>query len=354
MMSSFINAMCPQNAATEMMQLIHTQSLCLKQWLHSARKTNQNIVWTECNADSLWQNFQTKVKRRWAYLMNAEDTANCKLLKFKHAFVGSYIVQFTQPICTRQDCLVLSVSVSVVWTELATSQDCRKQKILKLFCPFSKCGVNRVLSCLDPVSNLQLGLSSQTRSHRIQDWTKLFSLHYIENYWKQSRLVTNSVHITDTDKTRQTSLVLSVWVVWTRHKTYKTTDLSRMSNTQSTVSRWWLLVCYLLQSTYRLRITIRERVRHTSAEARLDGCLQQQLHGATECDADEALRADIILLLAAECNHQCHHTAAAAAAVVSPIAFYLVWPLFLIVFHSPFTIEYFCKALPASCKRRRY
>ena len=55
-----------------------------------------------------------------------------------------------------QDCLVLSESV--VWTELATSQDCWRQKISKLFCPVSKCDVNRVLFCLDPVSNLQPGL----------------------------------------------------------------------------------------------------------------------------------------------------------------------------------------------------
>ena len=63
---------------------------------------------------------------------------------------------------TRLSCLVLSASA--VWNEFATSQDCRQQKISKLnmfsfsqFCPVSKCGVNRVLSCLDPVSNLQLG-----------------------------------------------------------------------------------------------------------------------------------------------------------------------------------------------------
>ena len=53
------------------------------------------------------------------------------------------------------------------------------------FCPVSKCGVNWVLSCLNPVSNLQL-----------------FSLKYIEEYWKLSWLVANSVHTTDTDKIR--------------------------------------------------------------------------------------------------------------------------------------------------------
>ena len=54
------------------------------------------------------------------------------------------------------------------------------------FCPVSKCGLNRVLSCLDPVSNFQL-----------------FSIKYIEDYWKLSWLVASSVHSTDTDKTRQ-------------------------------------------------------------------------------------------------------------------------------------------------------
>ena len=41
----------------------------------------------------------------------------------------------------------LVLSVSTVWTELVTRQDCLQLKILKQFCPVSKCGVNRVLSC---------------------------------------------------------------------------------------------------------------------------------------------------------------------------------------------------------------
>jgi len=65
------------------------------------------------------------------------------------------------------------------------------------FCSISKCGVNWVLSCLGLISNLQL-----------------FSLKYIEDYWKLSWLVANSVHTTSTDKTRQ--CVLSVTAVWTR------------------------------------------------------------------------------------------------------------------------------------------
>ena len=68
---------------------------------------------------------------------------------------------------TRLSHLVLSVSA--VWNELTSSQDCRQQKISKLnmfsflqSCPVSKCGVNWVLSCLDSVSNLQLGLWRHT------------------------------------------------------------------------------------------------------------------------------------------------------------------------------------------------
>ena len=56
----------------------------------------------------------------------------------------------------------------------------------------------------------------QTRSHLRQDWTKLFSLQYIEDYWQLSETVANSVHTTD--KTRQDSLAQSVWAVWPRRK----------------------------------------------------------------------------------------------------------------------------------------
>jgi len=60
---------------------------------------------------------------------------------------------FTRPTWTKQDKFL-----SVVWTELATSQDCRRQKMSKLFRPVSKCG---------------------------------------EDYWKQSWLVTSFVYTTD-------------------------------------------------------------------------------------------------------------------------------------------------------------
>ena len=89
-------------------------------------------------------------------------------------------ITFYSVITKRLPCLVLSASV--VWTELATSQDCLRLKISKQFCPVSKCGVNWVLSCPDPVSNSQRDVifgnlvktSSQMRSHRKQDWIKLF------------------------------------------------------------------------------------------------------------------------------------------------------------------------------------
>jgi len=41
----------------------------------------------------------------------------------------------------------------------------------------------------------------------MRDLTKLFSLKYIEEYRQLSSLVANSVHTTDTDKTRQSSVV---------------------------------------------------------------------------------------------------------------------------------------------------
>ena len=116
-------------------------------------------------------------------------------------------------------CLVLLAFA--VWTDLVTSQYCQRLKISKQFCPVSKCGVNWVLSCPDPVSNSQrqydtycdvifgnwIESSSQMLSHRRQDRTKLFSLQYIENYWKLSATVADSVHTTD--KTRRNKTVLS-------------------------------------------------------------------------------------------------------------------------------------------------
>jgi len=45
--------------------------------------------------------------------------------------------------------------------------------------------------------------SLQTRSHRRRNWTKLFSLQYIQDYSKLSETVANSFHTADADETRQ-------------------------------------------------------------------------------------------------------------------------------------------------------
>ena len=82
--------------------------------------------------------------------------------------------------------------MTAVWTELVTRQD---GFVLSRNAVW-------ILSWLVPVSNLQL-----------------FSLKYIEDYWKLSWLVANLVHTANTDMTGQFCLVLSVSVVWTRHNT---------------------------------------------------------------------------------------------------------------------------------------
>ena len=107
----------------------------------------------------------------------------------------------------------LVLSASAVWTELVTSQDCRRLKISKQFCPVSKCDVNWVLSVCDSqrgyllwrhIWKLGQDYSSWMCSHRRWDWRKLFSVRYIEDYWKLSATVANSVYTAD--KTRQDSL----------------------------------------------------------------------------------------------------------------------------------------------------
>ena len=109
----------------------------------------------------------------------------------------------------RQDKIVLYCLVGV--RGVATSQDSRRLKISKQFCPVSKCGVNWVLSCPDPVSNSHatwlpivttyLETGSRLVHKRVptahetgQNWV---SLQYIEDYWKLSATVANSVHTAD-------------------------------------------------------------------------------------------------------------------------------------------------------------
>ena len=83
----------------------------------------------------------------------------------------------------------LVLSVSALWTELATSQDCQRQKILKL----NMFSFLAVLSCLE-----------------MRDSTKLFST---EDCWRLSSLVASSVHTTDTDKTRQSCVNQALWTL---------------------------------------------------------------------------------------------------------------------------------------------
>ena len=106
-------------------------------------------------------------------------------LNFNYGHIANtYFIPSTP---TRQKTVL---SASAVWTELATSQDCRRLKISKQFCPVSKCGVNWVLSF--PI-HTQCGYQlwrhiwkrvktrPQMHSHRRRDWTTLFSLQYIVN-----------------------------------------------------------------------------------------------------------------------------------------------------------------------------
>jgi len=96
----------------------------------------------------------------------------------------------TLPTPTRQDCLVV-LSVFTVWTELETSQDCRRLKISKQFCPVAKGSVNWVLSCPDPFFNSQCG-------HLL--WRHI---------WKLGHEVHKCVHTAD--KTGQNCSVSKCW-----------------------------------------------------------------------------------------------------------------------------------------------
>jgi len=97
--------------------------------------------------------------------------------------VALWLVHTANTDRTRLSCLVLSVFA--VWTEVVTRQDCLRLNVSKQLCPtVSKCGVNWVLSCPDPVSNSHatwlpivtlfgnwVKTSSQMRSHRRQGKT---------------------------------------------------------------------------------------------------------------------------------------------------------------------------------------
>ena len=125
----------------------------------------------------------------------------------KLQWINNIICLFTPPTLARQNCLVWS-------------------------CPYRRCEQNwrqdkTVLSCLDPVSNLQL-----------------FSLKYIEDYWKLENwklgrdetklccLVSSCVHTADTDKTRKDRLVLSLSAVWTSYYKHRLISKEKRSSTQ--------------------------------------------------------------------------------------------------------------------------
>jgi len=90
-----------------------------------------------------------------------------------------------------------------------------------------------VVTYFDVIFGNWVKTSSQMCSHRSQDWTKLFSLQYIEDYWKLSATVANSVHTADADQTRQ-SIVLSA--VWTRHNINKQSMNQRAFNSNMSIT----------------------------------------------------------------------------------------------------------------------
>jgi len=86
----------------------------------------------------------------------------CRLTYFNK--VTQCLVLTADSAKTRLSSLVLFVSA--VWIKLATNEDCRRQKISKLFCSVSKCGEDyrkTVLTC------------RQFCSHNRQDKTKVLS-----------------------------------------------------------------------------------------------------------------------------------------------------------------------------------
>jgi len=133
----------------------------------------------------------------------SDMTVGCVISPVKTAInlAVKAVPEMTPPTRTRQDCFVSS------WVCRQCEHNLRQVKTvatenLKLFCPDSKCGVNSfVLSR----SSFQFATKTclQTCSHRRQDWTKLFSLQYNEDCWKQYWLVASSVHTTNRDNTRQ-------------------------------------------------------------------------------------------------------------------------------------------------------
>ena len=116
-------------------------------------------------------------------------------------------------------------------------QDKTALSCLVLSCPCRRCELNsRQVKTVGYKKNFKtehvIAVFAVLSCLEMRDSTKLFSLKCIENYWKLSWLVINSVHTTDTDKTRQSCLVLSVSAVWTRHK-----SRSRLKKTNEDFTR---------------------------------------------------------------------------------------------------------------------
>jgi len=109
---------------------------------------------------------------------------------------------FPQSFCILPNCFLCKLSK---FHENRTTERSIFSFTVLSFCAVIACSHRR-----HPVSNLQL-----------------FSLKYIENYWKLGNwklspeigncLVSNCVYTAYTDKTRQDSLVLSVSAVWTSY-----------------------------------------------------------------------------------------------------------------------------------------
>jgi len=96
--------------------------------------------------------------------------------------------------------------------------------------------------------------------HTADETTKLVSPQCIENHWKLSVTVANSVDTTDADETRQSRLVSSVSVVWSRFKAtvvishalprFAAYDNARLKRAKDAVV--YQLVQYCLQCAYEI------------------------------------------------------------------------------------------------------
>ena len=124
---------------------------------------------------------------------------------------------------TRQSCLVRVGGVNWIGdkSRLSETENFVTGRVLQFY-PVSKCGVNWVLSCLDPVSNLQMGLDKTVR-YQIY-WGLLKTVLTCRQFSSHHR------HIQD-----KFCLVLSVSAMWTRY--YSTVDSRWTCGTTYAISR---------------------------------------------------------------------------------------------------------------------